>query len=67
MGTPNEELYAAILRRAWPDVLDNVLTSSRLSLHCYYHPFLILKGQLSGGAEVYRLFSPPLRFLVTKK
>lgn len=51
-------LNTDILSKALADVMDNVLSSSRLILHCYSHPFLILKGQLSGRAKVYHLFFP---------
>lgn len=47
-------------------MMDNVLAKSRLILHCYYHPFLILKGQLSKGVKVYHLFPLPSGFYLAE-
>lgn len=59
------DLNIDVLSRAVADVTDNAL-SSRLTLHCYYHLFLILKGQLSGRVSL-SSFLTSLRFFISKK
>lgn len=57
----HRKLNIGILR-VFTDMINSVLTKSRLLLYCYYHLFQILKGQLS---EEVKSFFSLFKFLFT--